>query len=214
MSRVVPPASVDTVAAVTARWNTAVPVESTVRSPSAVVPPRAAEAVMFPLPELRVSFCAPSSCFSMFKAPPPVWISVSWSNPKFSFTESAPVPSARPKVSLLNPARLIAWSLLWVRSSCPDTLVVPLKVMFVAGVPAPSCRPRVPVIPPAPPLRSISLANSARSFAPAASVSETVRVPPASSVPPLSSSTDSENVWLPVVHTVTAGPPREPITVF
>ena len=77
----------------------------------------------------------------------------------------------------------------WVRSNCPGTLVVPKKVMFVPAVPVPSVRAPVPVTLLEPPLRSISLANNARSLAPAARVLETVRVPPASKVPPLVSST-------------------------
>ena len=80
MSAVLPPASVNTVAAFTAPWNVADPVESTRRSPRAVVAPKWVDAVMVPLLELSVSFCAPSIRPSTFKEPPPVWIIVSWSS--------------------------------------------------------------------------------------------------------------------------------------
>ena len=61
---------------------------------------------------------------------------------------------------------------------------------------------------------SISLAKSARSFAPASSPLSTVKVPPAANVAPLSSSTRSKYVCAPTVRTVTGRPPAAPITVF
>jgi hypothetical protein len=74
---------VSRLAASTAPRKVAVPVEFTTTSPSARIEPNAPVAVMFPAPELSVSFCAPataalvSSCFSMLIAPPPVWMRVS-----------------------------------------------------------------------------------------------------------------------------------------